>query len=337
VRAFAHFDGMDSENFGFVVERYDAQADLMREYQLTVFKPHKGPLEVAMYDPKSHRSFLKRTPIPDLKIEDLTVGSTVTIYARHLKVKAYADSHTRSALESKRTSLAVLLQPPAFPRLGQIISQIESVSLKIKKFRLVNDSGPVVALEVMGDDADLLWSQCSAHLPSGSFKQVTRAEVEPHFADRERFPCTAAFDHCTLCVVRPHVLKAGKAGEIIAAIQSAGLEISAAEMLHLQHAEAAELLDVYKGVVPYHKEMVDGMSIAPMLALEVRAEDSAVEKLRELCGPYDVDMARHLRPQSLRARFGMDNANNGVHATDLEDDAEFEVRYVFEMLAIQAK
>eukprot|EP00439_Symbiodinium_sp_Y106_P038219 s2698_g4.t1 len=49
MRAFAHFDGMDSENFGFVVERYDAQADLMREYQLTVFKPHKGPLEVAMY------------------------------------------------------------------------------------------------------------------------------------------------------------------------------------------------------------------------------------------------------------------------------------------------
>ncbi|OLQ13687.1 Nucleoside diphosphate kinase 7 [Symbiodinium microadriaticum] len=98
-------------------------------------------------------------------------------------------------------------------------------------------------------------------------------------------------------------------------------------MLHLQRAEAAELLDVYKGVVPYHKEMVDGMSIAPMLALEVRAEDSAV-----VAAP-----ARHLRPQSLRARFGLDNANNGVHATDLEEDAELEVRYVFEMLAIQVR
>ncbi|CAE7040191.1 NME7, partial [Symbiodinium natans] len=281
---------MDSENFGFVVEWYDSQADLMREYQLTVFKPHKGPLEVAMYDPKAHRSFLKRMPIPDLKIEDLTVGSTVTVYARHLKVKAYADAHTRSALESKRTSLAMLLQPPAFPRLGQIMSSIESGGLKIKKFRLVNDGGPVVALEVMGDDADLLWSQSCGNLPKASFKQVSRGEIEPYFTNKERFPCTAAFDHCTLCIIRPHALKAGKAGEIIAAIQNAGLEISAAEMLHLQHAEAAELLDVYKGVVPYHKEMVDGMSIAPMLALEVRAEDAAVEKLRELCGPYDVDM-----------------------------------------------
>mmetsp|Transcript_51939 Transcript_51939/g.97155 ORF Transcript_51939/g.97155 Transcript_51939/m.97155 type:complete len:329 (-) Transcript_51939:66-1052(-) len=328
---------MDSENFGFVVEWYDSQADLMREYQLTVFKPQKGPLEVAMYDPKAHRSFLKRMPIPDMKIEDLTVGSTVTVYARHLKVKAYADAHTKSVLDSKRTSIAILLQPAAFARLGQIVSSIEAGGLKIKRFRLVNNGGPVVALEVFGDEADLLWSQCCGHLPESAYKQVPRDEIEIYFVDKERFPCTAAFDHCTLCIIRPHALKAGKAGEIVSAIQSAGLEISAAEMLHLQHAEAAELLDVYKGVVPYHKEMVDGMSIAPMLALEVRAEDSAVEKLRELCGPYDVDMARHLRPQSLRARFGMDNANNGVHATDLEEDAEFEVRYVFEMLAIQAR
>ncbi|CAK9032374.1 unnamed protein product [Durusdinium trenchii] len=328
---------MDSESFGFLVEWYDSQADLMREYQLTVFKPQKGSLEAAMYDPKAHRGFLKRTPVPSLKMEDLLVGSTVTIYARHLKVKAYADSHTRNALECKRASLAILLQPPAFPQLGQLVSCIESGGLKIQRLRLVNESGPVVALEVVGDDADLLWSQACGHVPATAYKQVPRDQIEPYFCDRERFPCTAAFDHCTLCIIRPHALKAGKAGEIMMAIQSAGLEISAAEMLHLQHAEAAELLDVYKGVVPYHKEMVDGMSIAPMLALEVRAEDAAVEKLRELCGPYDVDMARHLRPQSLRARFGVDNANNGVHATDLEDDAEFEVRYVFEMLAIQAR
>jgi len=328
---------MDSESFGFLVEWYDSQAHLMREYQLTVFKPQKGPLEAAMYDHKAHRGFLKRTPIPELKMEDLIVGSTVTIYSRHLKVKSYADSHTRSALESKRTSLAILLQPPAFPQLGQLVGCIEAGGLTIKRLRLVNDSGPVVALEVVGDDADLLWSAACGHVPDSAYKQVPREQIEPYFSDRERFPCTAAFDHCTLCIVRPHAMKAGKAGEIMTAIQSAGLEISAAEMLHLQHAEAAELLDVYKGVVPYHKEMVDGMSIAPMLALEVRAEDSAVEKLRELCGPYDVDMARHLRPQSLRARFGVDNANNGVHATDLEEDAEFEVRYVFEMLAIQAR
>ena len=40
-----------------------------------------------------------------------------------------------------------------------MMANIESGGLKIKRLRLVNDNGPVVALEVVGDDADLLWSQ----------------------------------------------------------------------------------------------------------------------------------------------------------------------------------
>ena len=57
-----------------------------------------------------------------------------------------------------------------------------------------------------------------------------------------------------------------------------------------------------------------------------------VEKFRDLCGPLDVEMARHIRPQSLRAKFGISNDKNGVYATDLERDAELEVRYMFEIL-----
>jgi len=323
---------MDSESYGFVVEWFDAQADLMREYNMTVFKPQRGPLEVAMYDPKAHRSFLKRMSIPDLKLEDLTVGSTITVHARHLKVKSYADSHTKSALEAARAEFAILVLPMAFRQLGQVVTCIEMGGLAMSKFRLVNEGGPLAVIQVVGDDADHRWREVSMNIPKGAYKQVTPEEALPYF-DMAQYPSTAAFDHCALCIIRPHALKARHAGEIIDALQQGGFEISAAQLLHLERAEATELLDVYKGVVPYHKEMVDSMSIAPMLALEVRSEGNVVEKLRSLCGPYDVDMARHLRPDSVRARFGVDNANNGVHATDLEDDAEFEVRYVFEMLA----
>jgi nucleoside-diphosphate kinase len=324
---------MDAESFGFSVEWFDAQADLMREYQLTVFKPQRGPLEASMYDPKSHRSFLKRMAIPELRLEDLHVGNTVTIHARHLKVKSYLDAHTRNSLEAKRAELGILVQPTAFNQLGQVISTIESSGLTMSRFRLVNASGPVVAIQVIGDEAHFKLDKVLQSIPASFVKQVSLEELNSYFEDKERYPTTAAFDHCTLLIIRPHALKAGNAGAIIAAIQAFGLEISAAQMLHMQRAEAAELLDVYKGVVPYHKEMVDGMSIAPCLAMELRAQDGVVERVRDLCGPYDVDMARHLRPDSLRARFGTDNANNGVHATDLEDDAELEVRYVFEMLA----
>ena len=46
----------------------------------------------------------------------------------------------------------------------------------------------------------------------------------------------------------------------------------------------------------------------------------AVHRLRELCGPFDVEVARHLRPDTLRALHGRDNVHNVVHCTDLPED-----------------
>merc|ERR1719277_2613132 len=103
-------------------------------------------------------------------------------------------------------------------------------------------------------------------------------------------------------------------------------------MIQLGRAEAMELMEVYKGVLPYYSDLIDGLSAGACIAMEVRGEQGVVEKLREVCGPHDVDMARHLRPASLRARLGRDNANNGVHATDLEEDGEREVSYIFDTL-----
>lgn len=322
---------MDTESFSFVVEWYDALADLVKEFNLSVYKPQHGPLEASMYDPKGKRSFLKRTPVPDLRLEDLHVGGTVTVYARQLKVKAYGDARTNAVLDSKRGSFAILTSPSAYHELGRVVSAFESVGLTIGRLRLVNDGGPVVALEVLGEDAEAKWLKASGSLPAGAVTQVPRENAVAYF-DKAKYPTTAAFDNCTLCIIRPHALKAGNAGEIITAVLQGGFELSAAQTVQLQRAEALELFEVYKGVLPYFTELVDTMSAAPCLAMELRGEAGVVERFRELCGPYDVDMAKHLRPQSLRARFGIDNAQNGVHASDLEDDAEMEVRYVFDLL-----
>ena len=37
------------------------------------------------------------------------------------------------------------------------------------------------------------------------------------------------------------------------------------------------------------------------------------------------EIARHLRPKTLRARFGIDKIKNAVHCTDLPDDGPLEV------------
>lgn len=323
---------MDAEGFGFNVEWHDAQADLMREYQLTVYVPQRGPLEASMFDPKAKRQFLKRAPMPDLRIESLRIGGIVAVMSRQLKIKSYTDEHTRKALDEQRDAFTLLTAPNAYQSLGKILSCIENNGLTITRLRLVNDGGPAVAIEVIGFNAANRWESVSGSLPPSYVQKISNTEAQAYFEDTRRFPTTAAYDNCTLCLIRPHAVKAGTAGAIISAIMEGGFEISAAKMVHLQRAEALELLEVYKGVLPYHGEMVDGMTSAPCIALELRASGDVVEQFRQLCGPHDVDMAKHLRPNSLRARFGLDNPQNGVHSTDLVDDAEPEVRYMFEVL-----
>jgi len=44
------------------------------------------------------------------------------------------------------------------------------------------------------------------------------------------------------------------------------------------------------------------------------------------------EIARHLRPRSLRALFGRTKAQNSVHCTDLPEDGQLEVEYFFKIL-----
>ena len=58
-------------------------------------------------------------------------------------------------------------------------------------------------------------------------------------------------------------------------------------------------------------------------------EENPVLSLRELCGAHDPEIASHLQPDSLLARFGKTKVNNAVHCTDLPEDGPLEVDYFF--------
>jgi len=49
-------------------------------------------------------------------------------------------------------------------------------------------------------------------------------------------------------------------------------------------------------------------------------------------GPHDPEIAKHLKPDSLRAKFGQDKVKNGVHCTDLSEDGVLECEYFFNQL-----
>jgi len=140
---------------------------------------------------------------------------------------------------------------------------------------------------------------------------------------------TAKFQDSTCCIIRPHAIRS--AGKIIERIQSEGFEISALKLFHLDRRAADEFLEVYKNVLPETASLSEEMHSGPCVVMELRKEN-AVDSLRALCGPHDPEIARHLRPETLRAKFGIDRVKNAVHCTDLSDDGVLECQYFFQIL-----
>ena len=114
-------------------------------------------------------------------------------------------------------------------------------------------------------------------------------------------------------------------------ILQAGFEISAMELFNLSRPVIEEFYDVYKGVIPEYLPIIENMTSGPVIALEVR-QSNAVASFRELCGPHDPEIARHLRPNTIRAKFGLDRVRNVLHCTDMPEDGRIEVQYFFQLL-----
>lgn len=147
---------------------------------------------------------------------------------------------------------------------------------------------------------------------------------------------TASFKNTTCCIIKPHAIREGIAGKIIQAIIDCGFSIKAFEVITMDQATASEFLEVYKGVVAEYQEMTAQMVSGPCFALEISSSSGAGTPLefRKFVGPSNPEIARHLRPETLRARFGHDKVKNAVHCTDLPEDAVLEVEYLFKILTI---
>lgn len=76
-------------------------------------------------------------------------------------------------------------------------------------------------------------------------------------------------------------------------------------MFYLDLDTSKELFEVYRNVLPEYSNLAEHLSVGPSVVLEIRQED-AVNKFRELCGPYDPEIAKNLRPNTIRALYGID-------------------------------
>ena len=129
------------------------------------------------------------------------------------------------------------------------------------------------------------------------------------------------------------MVKSGDAGDCLGAILSAGFEIRALFGIHMSVPVAEEIFEVYRGVYSAYSKTIEEVCSGPVLAVMVSGSSNIVEDFRAFCGPLEPELAKVLRPGSLRARFGINSHRNGVHCTDLPDDGQMETRYIFETLA----
>ncbi|XP_061501741.1 nucleoside diphosphate kinase 7 [Anopheles gambiae] len=147
---------------------------------------------------------------------------------------------------------------------------------------------------------------------------------------------SALYTNSTLCIIKPHAVREGKAGEIITEILRKKFTVTAIKMLRFERPNCEEFLEVYKGVVPEYESMVMQMISGDCMALEItnKFDDnrSTYQSFRDFCGPVCPEAAKLTRPQTLRALFGKNKVMNAVHCTDLEEDTTLELEYVFKFL-----
>ncbi|CAE7445527.1 Nme7 [Symbiodinium sp. KB8] len=289
-----------------------------------------------MYDPKARKTFLKRCqPTEDVVLQDLAVGGRVTIMSRPLAVVRYLDQATQERFKVTTTTTLCLVKPDVYNRAGDIVDSIQAEGLTVSRCRLVQLSraeaeeflaprrknrafaaafadhakllcaDAVLALEVKGND-----SVSSMHLLAGPAQPHDALQAAPA-SIRARWGTDAIMN----------------AVHVSASRDDADRELEF--MFSDARRDAADYLAAYKGVVPEYSGWVQQLSAGACVILQVRGED-IIPRVRELVGPYDPQIAKALRPDSLRARFGVDSIRNAVHCTDLEDDGPLESQFLFE-------
>lgn len=346
---------MADERYCFLVDWYDAQAAFNRRYQL-LFYPVDASIE--LFEIKTKRHFLKRCK-QDITLSNLFVGNTITILSRTMKVVDYGDAYTARCLSNNQQKTIAVLTSAHLKKLGQTVDSIYKCGLKIATMRQVQISpqeayhllssqqdkpnftffcnslsdGPILLMELIGSDAQNKWvsiigiSDVTQQYGEESYNKI----YENLLAGRRMGRNTACYQDTTCCIIKPHMIASGMAGALLFEIQKGGFEITAIQTVKFTKPNAEEFLEVYKGVLHEYPEMVDELTSGISFAIEIKC-DGAYKAFRDFCGPHDPEMARTLRPQTMRALFGLDKIKNAVHCTDLPDDAPLEVEYFFRIL-----
>lgn len=128
----------------------------------------------------------------------------------------------------------------------------------------------------------------------------------------------------TLAIIKPDAFGAGRAGRILAQLESEGFSVLAARVLTLSRSQAEAFYAVHREK-PFYGSLVEFMTSGPCMALALRAPD-AVPLLREVIGATDPAEADE---GTVRARFAESVERNAIHGSDSPANARKELQFFF--------
>ena len=128
----------------------------------------------------------------------------------------------------------------------------------------------------------------------------------------------------TLAIIKPDAFASGKAGKIIAHLESNGFAIVASRVLRLSSAQAGQFYAVHKER-PFYPSLTAFMTSGSCMPILLQ-KDNAVAELRRVIGATDPAEAAE---GTVRKLFAESKERNAIHASDSDDNASREARFFF--------
>jgi len=128
----------------------------------------------------------------------------------------------------------------------------------------------------------------------------------------------------TLAIIKPDATASGKAGKILAHLETAGFTVRGARMTQLTPNQAGAFYEVHRER-PFYDSLVGFMTSGPCIPLVLEA-DGAVPKLRGVIGATDPAEAE---AGTVRQLFAESKERNAIHASDSDDNARREISFFF--------
>lgn len=108
-----------------------------------------------------------------------------------------------------------------------------------------------------------------------------------------------------------------------------GLQISGIHTADPVAVDIDELFKSYQGVIPNWRQYCDAFDDGMCIAIELIGSDDVIASARDMCGPFDPEIAKVLKPQSIRAIFGKNVVQNSIFVTDIPEEAEIHSDFWF--------